>query len=87
VDALLMGAGGISAAAPLAGFEISFDWLAAVAPAALRFTVNDPVSFAALETGTTVAMGSSAAVPEPASWALLALSPGLAASVARRRRL
>jgi hypothetical protein len=86
VDVLLIGGNGITAASPSAGPEITFDWLGTTAPAALRFTVNDPLSFVALETGTTVPLGS-AVVPEPASWALLALSLGLAAAVTRSRHL
>jgi len=87
VDALLMGLGGITAAAPLAGFEINFDWLGALAPSALRFTVNDAVSFAVLETGFTVPLSGPAAVPEPGSWPLVALSLCLvAAGSAYRKR-
>ena len=82
VDALLMGPDGITAASPLAGFEISFDWLGAVAPAGLRFTVNDANTFAALEAGFTVPFGA-ASVPEPATWGLVALA--LALGVMRLR--
>lgn len=84
VDALLVGPNGITAAAPLAGFEITFDWLDVAAPASLRFTVNDPLTFAALETGNTV-VPSNGAVPEPATVALIAIALWASASTARKR--
>lgn len=84
VDALLTGPDAIHSAAPLAGFEITFNWLGAAAPGALRFTVNDAVSFAVLETGSTVPFGA-AAVPEPWSLALVGVALGLAAGGTLRR--
>jgi hypothetical protein len=75
-DALLVAGVGVRAGAPLAGFEISFSWLGAAAPAALRFTINDASTFAVLETGTTVSAAATP-LPEPPTWTLFALSVGL----------
>lgn len=71
----------LNSGARASGFAISFDWHGLSAPGGFRFSVNDPVSFAVLESGFSAAVGP-AAVPEPASWALAGLA--LAALACRR---
>lgn len=86
-DSLALGAG-IASGATLGGFTARLNWLDAGGPGALRYTINDPMSFAALESGTTVAAAAPMApIPEPSTWALMAF--GLAATCAaqKRRRL
>jgi hypothetical protein len=66
--------GGISLGATLSGFSVQFTWLGTGSPGAQMYDVVDPVSFATLESGTTVST-----VPIPGALGLLAsaLSCGL----------
>ena len=74
-------AGGIAPAAGLAGFAVTFDYLAAGTPGAQAFDVIDPVSFVALSSGTT------AVVPVPGgAWLLGTAMAAVAARVRRRLR-
>lgn len=84
-DALAL-AGGIADGDSLGGFVARFDWADPAGPSTLRFTINDPVTFEALERGAVelTSGGGGNSVPEPAPVALAALGL-LAATVARRR--
>lgn len=66
---------GLGVGVNLKGFRVQFDWLGAGAPGPFEFSINDPVTFAALETGMTTLLGGgeTTPVPEPASWALTAI--------------
>lgn len=75
---------GVAPGAMLGGFTARLDWLEAGGPGALRYTINDPMTFAALESGMTNGAGVAAPVPEPQTWAFLLV--GLAAMTAARRR-
>lgn len=66
-DALAL-AGGIAVNATRAGFSVTFDYLGAGAPVAQAFSVLDPVSFAELDNGMTVAVS---AVPLPPAFMLM----------------
>lgn len=80
-DSLPIGPG-ISAGTSLSGFAARFDWADTTAPAALRFTINDPVTFGVLEPGFTV---MAAPVPEPAAWLLMLTALGAGATLRRTR--
>lgn len=80
-DALALAAG-ISDPKALGGFIARFDWADAAGPSMLRFTINDPLTFVALESGTaalTSGGGGGTSVPEPTSGLLVALGLLLAA--------
>ncbi|WP_240943624.1 hypothetical protein [Janthinobacterium lividum] len=79
LDALAL-AGGIGPGATATGFSVTFDYLGAGSPGAQPFSILDPVSFIALETGITQA--AAIALPST-SWLLLA---GLLAMACLRRR-
>lgn len=52
----------------LSGFIAQFDWADPAGPSMLRFTINDPVSFDAIESGDVdlvSSLGDGASVPEP----------------------
>ena len=70
----------------LKGFQVQFEWSGTRAPGPFSFTVNDPLSFEALESGRTTVLGrdGDTELPEPGSTVLAAL--GLVAAVAARRR-
>lgn len=81
-DALALAAG-ISDPKALGGFIARFDWADAAGPSMLRFTINDPLTFVALESGTvalTSGGGGGTSVPEPTSGLLVALGLLLAAT-------
>lgn len=67
-DALALATGIVSPKA-LGGFIARFDWADPAGPPAFRFTVNDPVTFALVESGA-VSIGMNSPVPEPAMWTL-----------------
>ena len=77
-DALAL-AGGITDPKALGGFIARFDWADAAGPTSFRYTINDALSFEALESGEILVGGS---IPEPLSACLVCL--GLAALVAPR---
>lgn len=80
-DALALAAG-ISDPKALGGFIARFDWADAAGPSMLRFTINDPLTFVALESGSaalTSGGGGGTSVPEPTSGLLVALGLLLAA--------
>ncbi|PLY40121.1 hypothetical protein CSZ94_22775 [Janthinobacterium sp. ROICE36] len=79
LDALAL-AGGIVPGATATGFSVTFDYLGAGSPGAQPFSILDPVSFIALDTGST----QPAAIALPATpWLLLA---GVLAMACQRRR-
>ncbi|MGK5075367.1 hypothetical protein [Janthinobacterium sp. ZB1P44] len=79
LDALAL-AGGIHPGATATGFSVTFDYLGAGSPGAQPFSIVDPVSFIALETGLT----QPAAIALPSTpWLLLA---GMLAMTCLRRR-
>lgn len=82
-DSLALGAG-IADGTSLGGFVARFEWAGATGPTGLRYSVNDPLNFDALETGdvalTTDGVGP---VPEPGPASLL-LAALVAAVVGRR---
>lgn len=85
LDALAL-ATGISDSEALGGFIARFDWADAAGPAMLRYTINDPLTFAALEAGVMdlrVAGGPST-VDESPTWMLL-LAAGLVSLLTRQR--
>jgi hypothetical protein len=86
-DALAL-AGGISDRVGLGGFVARFDWADAAGPRALRYSVNDPLSFDVLEGGSLVltagAVGGGTSVPEPSGMALLLVGLGAATAVRLR---
>ncbi len=78
-DALALAAGILDPKA-LGGFIARFDWVDAAGPVALRFTINDPLTFAELEAGAahlTFGGGGGSSVPEPAPVLLAALGLAL----------
>jgi hypothetical protein len=77
-DALAL-VSGISPSDTLGGFGVSFDWLGSGTPGAQFFEVVDPITFAALDSGTTTP------VPEPAT--LLLLGSGLVSLACFRKRV
>ena len=82
-------AGGITEGSSLGGFTARFDWADAAGPSMLRYTINDPVTFAELELGAaaiTIGGGGGSNVPEPASWALILVAMGGLAAVGRNAR-
>lgn len=82
-------AGGITDGSPLGGFTARFDWADPDGPSMLRYTINDPVTFAELERGAaaiTIGGGGGSTVPEPASWALILVAMGGLAAVGRNAR-
>ncbi len=86
LDLLWVGAGAAPAEGEsFGGLTAMFDWTGAVAPSALGWSVNDPVSFAVMDQGSTVAGTPVSAVPEPSTYVLLATGL-VAVGVARRRR-
>jgi len=85
VDLLLIDTPGIESTVSLTGLTIGFEWLGGSIPIALRYTINDPDTFAVLEAGHA-AMQVTANVPEPASWLLFAL-PLSGLAVVRTTRL
>jgi hypothetical protein len=84
-DALAL-AGGITSGSSLGEFTTRFDWADPAGPTQLRYSINDPVTFEALEAGE-VALGDGGGggitVPEPASWALIVLAIGGLAAAGR----
>lgn len=66
---------GIAEGSPLGGFTARFDWADQAGPSVLWFTVNDPVTFDALETGGVDLRigGGGGVLPEP-STALLSVA-------------
>lgn len=84
LDSLPLDAGNkLSSGQAISGYRVQFDWSAAVAPNSFVYTINDD-SFNALESGTTTA--TSAPIPEPASYALLAFGLlGISAFAQSRR--
>ncbi len=78
-DALTL-EGGIALEATLDGFAVTFDYLGPGTPGAQAFEVVDPVSFAALDTGTT------SPVPLPGAAGLAGAALAAAAVRARRRQ-
>lgn len=77
---------GLAPGSGLKGFSVQFDWSGADAPGPFAYSVNDPVTYASIETGRTDVPGGggSPALPEPASLALLLA--GLAGAAATRRQ-
>lgn len=78
LDALAL-ADGITDPKALGGFIARFDWADAAGPTSFHYTINDAVTFDALESGEILVAGS---IPEPLSAWLLGI--GLAALVAPR---
>ena len=85
-DALAL-ADGIVAPKDLGGFIARFDWAESAGPTMFSFTINDPVTFDALEAGAVdvTTNGGGGTIPEPGTLALLALAG--AAAWGRRRRI
>jgi hypothetical protein len=85
-DALVM-APSASAGKALGGFSARFDWADPAGPSALRFTINDPVTFDAVESGAVdvTTNGGGGTIPEPGTLALLAVAG--AAAWGRRQRI
>lgn len=86
-DALALAAG-ISNPKALGGFIARFDWVDAAGPAMLRYTINDPLTFDELESGTaalSLGGGVVTSVPEPSTSLLLSLAFCVAA-LGRRGR-
>ena len=72
-DALAL-ADGITDTKVLGGFIARFDWADSNGPTALRFTINDPLTFAQIEQGVAALTNDGAGptpVPEPAGWPLI----------------
>ena len=81
LDSLALGAG-IGSGASVGGFEVTFNFLGAGSPPALRFDIND-ANFHAVYSGLTI-VTPAAAVPEPeTAWLVLV---GLGALAGRRLR-
>lgn len=81
-------AAGLGAGEGQKGFSVAFDWAGTSAPGPFAFSVNDPVTFAVLETGMTTLPdgGVTPAVPEPTTWALMSLGALVVAGATRRAR-
>jgi hypothetical protein len=73
---------GIGPGQTLGGFSARFDWASAGGPTSFRFSINDPVTFASLETARTTAAGGPSVnpVPEPSTWVLSLAALGLLAA-------
>ncbi|MFO1341083.1 MAG: PEP-CTERM sorting domain-containing protein [Burkholderiaceae bacterium] len=83
-DALAL-ADGITDPKVLGGFIARFEWADPDGPGALRFTVNDPTTFAVVEEGAVdLRTGGGAGVPEPGTGTLIMAA--LVATVTCRRR-
>lgn len=79
----LASADGIADGSSLGGFTVRFDWADPAGPSALRFTINDPVTFDSLEVGNVEPNTGGGTVPQPAT--LLLVVAGAAALAAHRR--
>ncbi len=82
-DALALSAG-IAPGDSLGGFSVLFDYLGTGTPGNQAFDILDPFTFAVLDSGTTQ-QATSAAVPEPSFWMLLA--SGLIPLTFRRQKI
>lgn len=72
LDSLVM-VPSVSAGKALSGFGARFDWMDAAGPAVLRYTINDPLTFAPIQDGA-VSFVVTTSVPEPTSGSLAALA-------------
>lgn len=79
--------GGLADGATLSGFAVEFEWLGAGLPGAQSFEIFDPITFAVLETGSTVAADGPGPTPapEPTTTALIAAALAGGGLATRRR--
>lgn len=78
---------GIAPGLTLGGFAVQFTWLGIGAPAAQRYEIVDPVTFATLESGLTIEADPSppTQIPEPSSLSLFCATFGGLLLLARSR--
>lgn len=80
--------GGLADGATLSGFAVEFQWLLSGLPGPQSFEIFDPITFAVLESGLTVAADGPGPTPTPEPGTLALLIAALAGSaLATRRRV